>query len=112
MSVLQLERSDALRIKEPRAQRPRLPAALPYLLVAPAMLVLLLTVAYPIGFNLFASLHRWNMLESDVPQAFVATATLAKILQDPYFWNALKVTGLFTLLAVAIEFSDAAMRRG
>ena len=92
-------------IRTRQGQPPPLVAALPYLLVAPALILLLVTVAYPIGFNLFASLHRWNMLESDVPQAFVATATLAKILKDPYFWNALKVTGLFTVLAVSIEFS-------
>ena len=85
-------------------QRPRMQAVLPYLLVAPALLVLLVTVAYPIGFNLFASVHRWNMLESDTPQAFVAFNTLLKIAQEPTFWHALRTTLVFTVIAVFVEF--------
>ncbi|MBC7619460.1 MAG: sugar ABC transporter permease [Candidatus Saccharibacteria bacterium] len=76
----------------------------PYLLVLPAVLVLAVTVLYPIGFNLFASLHQWNMIESDTPQAFVGTGTLAKIIASPHFWNALRVTLAFTVCAVALEF--------
>ena len=80
-------------------------AAWPYMLVAPALLVLLVTVMYPIGFNLFAAMHRWNMLESQTPQAFVAFDTLLKVLKEPTFWNALRITVVFTVLAVLIEFT-------
>ena len=85
--------------------RPRSQGAWPYLLVAPALLILLVTVMYPIAFNLFASVHRWNLLESPTPQAFVALGTLNKILHEPTFWNALRVTAVFTVLAVMIEFA-------
>ena len=78
---------------------------LPYLLVAPALAILASAVAYPIGFNLFASLHRWNMLESDGPTAFVGLATLAGILDEPRFWHSVRVTLLITVLAVGIEFA-------
>jgi multiple sugar transport system permease protein len=78
--------------------------AWPYVLVAPALLVLLLTVMYPIGFNLFAAMHRWNMLESQTPQAFVAFDTLHKVLQESSFWSALRITVVFTVVAVLIEF--------
>jgi multiple sugar transport system permease protein len=82
----------------------RIGPALPYLLVAPALVVLAAAVLYPIGFNLFAALHRWNLLESDTPQAFRGLATIAEVLSDGRFWHALRVTLLLTTLAVAIEF--------
>ena len=84
--------------------RPRMQSALPYLLLAPALLVLLVTVLYPIGFNLYASLHRWNLLDSATPEAFVAFDTLLKIVNEPTFWSALRTTVVFTVFAVTIEF--------
>lgn len=77
--------------------------AWPYLLVSPAVLVLAVTVLYPIGFNLFASLFQWNMIDSDTPQAFVGAGTFAKIMSSPHFWNALRVTLMFTVCAVVLE---------
>jgi multiple sugar transport system permease protein len=77
---------------------------LPYALVAPALAILAIAVAYPIGFNLFASVHRWNMLESDGPGAFVGLSTLSGILLEPRFWHSVRITLLITVLAVALEF--------
>jgi multiple sugar transport system permease protein len=62
-------------------------------------------VLYPIGFNLFASVHRWNLLESDSPQAFVGLSTLAEVIADERFWHSLRVTLLLTVLAVGLEFA-------
>lgn len=76
----------------------------PYLLVAPAVIILLITVMYPIGFNIFAAFQNWNLLESEVPQSFAGFSVMAEILQDPIFWNALRVTALFTVFAVCLEF--------
>jgi len=78
---------------------------LPYLLVAPALAILAIAVLYPIGFNLFASLHRWNMLEGDGPGAFVGLATLSAILVDPSFWHSLRITLFITVVAVGLEFA-------
>ncbi len=83
----------------------RLGPALPYLLVAPALAVLAIAVLYPIGFNLFAALHRWNLLDSDTPQAFRGLAGFAEVLADGRFLQALRVTLLMTVLAVGIEFA-------
>jgi multiple sugar transport system permease protein len=55
---------------------------LPYMLVAPALIVLAVAVLYPIGFNLFASLHVWNLMESDAPKAFVGLCTFGEVLGD------------------------------
>jgi multiple sugar transport system permease protein len=78
---------------------------LPYALTAPALLALAVTVAYPIGFNIFASLHRWNLIESDAPEAFTGLGAFAAILADAAFWHALGVTVTIAVAAVAAEFA-------
>jgi len=77
---------------------------LPYLLVAPAIFVLAVAVLYPIGFNLFASLQVWNLMESDTPRAFAGFETFKEVLGEDRFWNALRVTLQLTLVAVTLEF--------
>ncbi len=77
---------------------------LPYALVAPALAVLAVAVVYPIGFNLFASVHRWNLLTSDGPEAFVGLNGMASILADGAFWHSVRVTMTITIAAVALEF--------
>jgi multiple sugar transport system permease protein len=78
--------------------------ALPWLLVSPALVVLAAAVLYPIGFNLFAAVHVWNLIESDGPARFAGFATFAAVLGDGAFWHALRVTLLLTVAAVALEF--------
>jgi len=92
-------------VREPAARRRRLARALPYLLTAPALVVLAVAVLYPIGFNAFASVHRWNLMASDLPERFVGLRTLSDVVQDEAFWNAVRVTLLLTILSVAIEFA-------
>jgi multiple sugar transport system permease protein len=85
----------------------RLPGSttlIPYALVLPALLVLALAVVYPVGFNLYASLHHWNLLDSDTPTRFTGAATYATVLADPRFLNAMRVTLAMTVLAVVFEF--------
>lgn len=78
--------------------------ATPYLLIAPAILALAVTVAYPIGYNVFISLFDWNILDSDAPVDFVGLGNYADILADPSFLHSLWVTASFTVLAVGVEF--------
>lgn len=78
---------------------------LPYILVTPALLVLAVTVLYPIGFNIFASVHEWNLLEADGPTAFVGGGTFATVVGDPRFLHALWITLAMTVCAVSFEFT-------
>lgn len=78
--------------------------ATPYLLVAPAILALAVTVAYPIGYNAFISLFDWNILDTDAPEDFVGLGNYAAILADPSFLHSLWITASFTVVAVGIEF--------
>lgn len=85
-------------------QTPGTTKLLPYLLVAPALLVLGVTVLYPIGFNLYASFHEWNLIDSDLPTRFTGLGTYQGVIFDPRFLHALWVTLLMTAIAVAFEF--------
>lgn len=104
-SPMQAASAAALGARQPAPRRRRLDRNLPYLLTAPALAVLAVAVLYPIGFNLFASLHRWNLMTSDLPERFVGLRTLTEILADEEFWHAVGVTLLLTVVSVAIEFS-------
>jgi multiple sugar transport system permease protein len=76
----------------------------PWLLVAPALAALGVTVLWPILYNLWISLHDWTLLDSDGPEKFVGLLNYAAILSSPGFRNAILVTTAFTLIAVAVEF--------
>jgi multiple sugar transport system permease protein len=88
-----------------RAARGHFGWSTPYLLVAPAVVALMVTVAGPIAHNLWISLHDWTLLDSDGPEKFVGLANYIDILGQPGFRDALAVTAKFTFLAVAIELA-------
>lgn len=69
------------------------------LLNAPAVLLILSLVLYPVLYSLWMSLHRYNLRRPD-RVAFVGLENYREILGDPYFWDALRVSVLFAGLAV------------
>lgn len=71
---------------------------LPYLLVAPAMVVLFVFLLYPIGYMVYLSFFNWNMIR---PMEFVGLQNFTNMFQNPEFiqtlLNTLQYT-VFTLL--------------
>ena len=76
---------------------------LAYLLIAPAVILMLAVTAYPIGYAFWLSLHRYN-LASPADTAFIGFANYQTILTDKYWWTAFFVTLTITVISVAIEF--------
>jgi len=76
---------------------------LAYLLIAPAVFLMLAVTAYPIGYAFWLSLHRYN-LASPADTAFIGFANYQTILTDKYWWTAFFVTLAITVISVAIEF--------
>jgi multiple sugar transport system permease protein len=76
---------------------------LAYLLIAPAVILMLAVTAYPIGYAFWLSLHRYN-LASPADTAFIGFANYQTILTDKYWWTAFFVTLAITVISVAIEF--------
>lgn len=76
---------------------------LAYLLVAPAVTLMLAVTAYPIGYALWLSLQR-NNLATPKDTAFIGLGNYQTILTDRYWWTALSVTLGITAVSVTLEF--------
>ena len=73
----------------------------PYLYLAPALLVLVVFIYWPIGYSFWLSLHDWDFLRTVRP--FVGFENYADLLGDDDFTNALWVTCVFTLASVPLR---------
>lgn len=72
---------------------------LAYLMNAPALLIVLLLVAYPIGYSFWLSLQRYN-LRQPAAQAFVGLGNYVTLLTDSDFQHSLRVSVMFSVLVV------------
>jgi multiple sugar transport system permease protein len=72
-----------------------------WLLCAPAVIVMIAVTAYPVGYAIYLSLERYNL---ELPQniKFVGLSNYGAVLSSPYWWQALKVTVIITVISVAI----------
>jgi multiple sugar transport system permease protein len=76
---------------------------LAYLLIAPAVILMLAVTAYPIGYAVWLSLQRNNMAAPNDTE-FIGLENYITILTDGYWWTAFLVTLGITVVSVAIEF--------
>ncbi|MGY4711867.1 carbohydrate ABC transporter permease [Mycolicibacterium sp. CBM1] len=76
---------------------------LAYLLIAPAVILMLAVTAYPIVYALWLSLQRYN-LASPNDTKFVWLENYQTILSDKYWWTAFFITVVITVISVAVEF--------
>ena len=92
--------ASALPIRRERLQGAGLDAALPYLLLAPAVLIVLAVLIYPLYDGLRAStvFYRYGR-----PLLDVGLGNYVKRWSDPEFLNSLWVTVSFVTLSFAIE---------
>jgi multiple sugar transport system permease protein len=72
-----------------------------YLLNAPAMIVIGLLVAYPIGYSFWLSLHRYN-LKLPALERFAWFQNYISLVSDPAFLNSLKVTVGFVVVVLGL----------
>ena len=73
-----------------------------WLLCAPAVIVMVAVTAYPIAYAVYLSLERYNL---EIPNAvkFVGLSNYWAVLSSWYWWHALIVTLIITVVSVAIE---------
>ncbi|GAA2793751.1 carbohydrate ABC transporter permease [Mycolicibacterium pallens] len=88
----------AARSDDRRSQR-----KLAYLLITPAVILMLAVTAYPIVYALWLSLQRYN-LASPADTKFIWLENYQTILTDRYWWTAFVITVVITVVSVAIEF--------
>ena len=75
---------------------------LAYLLITPAALLMAVVTAYPIGYAVWLSLNKVSLSEPDRAE-FVGLGNYLTVLTDGYWWNALGVTLVITIISVVIE---------
>ncbi len=76
-----------------------------YLFIAPAVLHLLVFALLPLGYALYLSFFKWNILKGDNP--FVGFENYARLFEDTGFWNAMKNSAVYTLFSVPIGMAVA-----
>ena len=72
-----------------------------FMLIAPAVIVMIAVTAYPVGYAIYLSLERYNLALPQNKQ-FVGFANYGAVLSSPYWWQALEVTLIITVFSVAI----------
>jgi multiple sugar transport system permease protein len=72
-----------------------------FMLIAPAVIVMVAVTGYPIVYAIWLSLERYNLA---LPQAtkFIGFANYGAVLSSQYWWQALAVTVIITAFSVAI----------
>jgi multiple sugar transport system permease protein len=79
---------------------------LAYLLITPAVLLMLAVAGYPIGYAVWLSLQKVSLaggISGPGDTRFVGLANYQTVLTDGYWWTALEVTAAITAVSVAIE---------
>ena len=78
-----------------------------YVLLLPALALVLGTTLWPVLSALTTSLRDWRLKRSPVPQKWVGFDNYLVALEEPEFWNALKVTGVFVTINVLLTVAVA-----
>lgn len=73
---------------------------LPYLLVSPYLLFVLVFVVFPVLFCLFLTFHKWNII---APMQFAGLDNYSRLFQDRLFWKAIANTLKFLLLHIPLQ---------
>jgi multiple sugar transport system permease protein len=74
--------------------------AIPYLFIAPQILLFSVFMFFPLGYAAFLSLHSWDAFESP---RFVAARNYVHLASDPIFWYSLKNTLIYVVGTVPLS---------
>jgi multiple sugar transport system permease protein len=75
------------------------------LLFAPAFLIMAVVTLYPLVGSFVISLRQWDLMRPELGRPFVGLDNYQFILSDPAFWESVRITVVFVVLAVTIEIS-------
>lgn len=74
-----------------------------WLLLSPALLVILGVALFPVGWTLWESLHRHDLRMPWLGKPFVGLENYGELLSDTRFWSALGHTAFFAVTTVTLE---------
>ncbi|HJU60272.1 MAG TPA: sugar ABC transporter permease [Nitrososphaeraceae archaeon] len=76
----------------------------PYLFLLPGIIILFFFLLFPLLWNIYISLHNVSILTIIKQWEFVGFENFSNIFADPNFFNSLKVTLVFVLGTVLLQF--------
>jgi len=76
----------------------------PWVLMAPALIILLVLGIFPFVYSLYLAVHNIILSKPYLETEFVGVYQFHELVQERQFLNALKVTAIFTFTTVFIEF--------
>ncbi len=77
----------------------------PALYIAPAFLVLIIILIYPLGYSFWLTFHHWTMRDFTAGVPWVGLQNYITLFSNPDFISSLRTTFIFVLSAIAIEFT-------
>lgn len=73
---------------------------LPYLLVSPYLIFVIVFVLFPVFFCFFLTFHKWNIIS---PMRFIGAGNYTRLIHDRLFWKAIVNTLKFLLLHIPLQ---------
>ncbi len=73
---------------------------LPYLLVSPYLVFVIVFVLFPVFFCLYLTFQKWNII---APMKFIGTGNYYRLFHDRLFWKAIVNTLKFLLLHIPLQ---------
>ncbi len=73
---------------------------LPYLLVSPYLIFVIVFVVFPVLFCFFLTFNKWNIIS---PMKFIGVDNYSRLLHDRLFWKAIGNTLKFLLLHIPLQ---------
>jgi multiple sugar transport system permease protein len=77
--------------------------ATPYIFMAPAVLVMLVALAYPLVQSIWLSFHQWAIGAPLSSATFIGLENYRILLSDPNVWASIRVTLVFAFAVVVVE---------
>lgn len=85
--------------KKPRQYRS---GSLRWMLLGPALLIILLTVIYPLASSFITSFRDWRLIDSPTPGPFVGVSNYTRAFGDAGFLNSLGVSAIYMVISVGL----------
>lgn len=76
--------------------------SLPYLLLTPALICLLMLTIFPLLRTFWLSFHKMNLLFLGRAPEYVGLANYTRLFKDEFFWFVVGNTAVFTMICVAL----------
>src|SRR6185295_7454271 len=93
--------STAITIEQQRKKLPFLRKnILPYLLVSPYLLFVIVFVLFPVFFCFFLTFNKWNII---APMHFIGIENYTRLFHDALFWTAIGNTLKFLLVHIPLQ---------